>query len=71
MLITVGLNDKRVAPWFAAKFAARALDRFGDKRAILIRADAEGGHGVGSARDRLIAEWADTYAFAWSQAHGD
>ena len=27
-LITVGLNDKRVAPWFAAKFAARASQRF-------------------------------------------
>ena len=31
-LITVGLNDKRVAPWFAAKFAARASQRFGEFR---------------------------------------
>jgi prolyl oligopeptidase len=70
MLITVGLNDRRVVPWMAAKFAARALSRFGDRRTILVRADPEAGHGIGSARDRLIAEWADTFAFAWAQAGG-
>jgi prolyl oligopeptidase len=70
MLITVGLNDRRVAPWMAAKFAARAQSRFGDRRTILVRADPEAGHGIGSARDRTIAEWADTYAFAWAQAGG-
>lgn len=68
MLLTVGLNDKRVAPWMAAKFAARALERFGDKSLVLVRADAEAGHGVGSARDSLIAEWADVFAFAWDRA---
>ena len=36
-LLLVGLNDKRVAPWFSAKFAARALDRFGDRRLVLLR----------------------------------
>ena len=62
-LITVGLNDKRVAPWFAAKFAARASQRFAGRRLVLVRADAEAGHGVGSARDLQIAEFADTLAF--------
>lgn len=62
-LITVGLNDKRVAPWFAAKFAARASQRFAGRGLVLVRADAEAGHGVGSARDSLIAEFADTLAF--------
>jgi prolyl oligopeptidase len=70
-VVTVGLNDMRVAPRFAAKFTARALDLFGDKRSSLLRADAEGGHGIGSARDRLIAERADTYAFAWTQTQGE
>jgi len=68
MLITIGLNDKRVAPWMNAKFAAMAGNRFGDKSLVLIRADTEAGHGIGSARDRLIAEWADTFAFAWDRA---
>jgi prolyl oligopeptidase len=62
-LITVGLNDKRVAPWFAAKFAARASQRFAGRRLVFVRADAEAGHGVGSARDLQIAEFADTLAF--------
>jgi prolyl oligopeptidase len=62
-LITVGLNDKRVAPWFAAKFAARASQQFAGRRLVFVRADAEAGHGVGSARDRQIAEFADTFAF--------
>jgi prolyl oligopeptidase len=68
MLVTIGLNDKRVAPWMGAKFAALAASRFGDRRLVLIRADTEAGHGIGSARDRLIAEWADTFAFAWNRA---
>ena len=68
MLVTIGLNDKRVAPWMGAKFAALAADRFGDRSLVLIRADTEAGHGIGSARDRLIAEWADTFAFAWDRA---
>ena len=67
-LLTLGLNDRRVSPWMSAKFAARALERFGDRRHVLVRADAEAGHGVGSARDRLIAEFADLYAFAWDRA---
>lgn len=62
-MLTVGLNDKRVAPWFAAKFAARASQLFGGSRLVLVRADDEAGHGVGSARDLQIAEFADTLAF--------
>jgi prolyl oligopeptidase PreP (S9A serine peptidase family) len=30
---------------------------------LLVRADAEAGHGVGSARDLQIAEFADMLAF--------
>jgi prolyl oligopeptidase len=68
-LVTVGLNDRRVSPWMGAKFAARAAAKFGSRRTILIRADAEAGHGIGSARERLVAEWADTLAFAWDRTH--
>ena len=68
MLLTIGLNDKRVAPWMNAKFAAMAGTRFGDRSLVLVRADTEAGHGIGSARDHLIAEWADAFAFAWNRA---
>ncbi|HTH27445.1 MAG TPA: prolyl oligopeptidase family serine peptidase [Sphingobium sp.] len=62
-LLTIGLNDRRVAPWMSAKFAARAQSIFGDKRLILIRAESEGGHGIGSARDLEVQEFADIFAF--------
>ena len=62
-LITIGLNDQRVAPWMGAKFAATARDRFGSKQLVLVRADSEAGHGVGSTRDVQIDEFADVFAF--------
>lgn len=65
-LITIGLNDKRVAPWISAKFAARAKAKFGDKQQIWLRADDNAGHGIGSAEDARVAEAADTMAWAWA-----
>jgi prolyl oligopeptidase len=67
-LLIVGLNDHRVAPWFSAKFAARALDRFGSSRLVLLRTDPEAGHGIGTARDRMVEQLADMYSFVLSQA---
>ncbi len=61
--LTIGLNDRRVAPWMSAKFAARALARFGDHHLVLIRSDGDAGHGIGSTRDQVIEERADIYAF--------
>lgn len=65
-LLTVGLNDKRVAPWMSAKFAARAKARFGDRRSILLRAETDAGHG--SAEASRQAERADIFTFAWQRA---
>jgi len=70
-LIIVGLNDHRVTPWFSAKFAARALNRFGDRRLVLIRTDPEAGHGIGSARGQLVEQYADMFAFVLSQADAE
>lgn len=67
-LVTVGMNDSRVSPWMSAKFAARAIARFGDRREVLLRVDASQGHGIGSSRDSQVAEFADTFAWAWAQA---
>jgi prolyl oligopeptidase len=58
--ITVGLNDHRVEPWMAAKLA---LEKMRAKHVVFIRAEAEAGHGIGSARDQTIEEWADIFAF--------
>ena len=62
-LLTVGLNDRRVEPWMSAKFAARALSRFGERNIIAIRTDADAGHGIGSTRVQIIQEAADIYTF--------
>jgi prolyl oligopeptidase len=62
-MLTVGLNDRRVTPWMSAKFAARALARFGNHHLVLIRTDPEAGHGIGSTRDQVVEERADIYAF--------
>jgi prolyl oligopeptidase len=67
-LLTIGLNDKRVSPWMSAKFAARAQVKFGDKRTVLLRAETDGGHGVGTAEEARSAEFADIYAFAWDRS---
>jgi len=69
-LITIGLNDKRVAPWMSAKFAARAQARFGEKRKVWLRAESDGGHGFGTAEEAVAAEFADIFAFAWDRARG-
>ncbi|HTU12199.1 MAG TPA: prolyl oligopeptidase family serine peptidase [Allosphingosinicella sp.] len=67
-LLLVGLNDRRVAPWMSAKYAARALDRFGSRRLVLIRTDPEAGHGIGSANEQLIETWTDAFTFVLAQA---
>lgn len=59
ILISTGLNDPRVAPWGPAKLAA-SLEAAGDPNPVLLRIDAEAGHGIGSTRsqgDRLTADW--------------
>lgn len=59
IMISTGLNDPRVAPWVPAKFAA-ALLAAGPTNPVLLRIDAQAGHGIGSTRsqsDALAADW--------------
>ena len=68
-LIVIGLNDHRVDPWMSAKFAARGLDRFGNRRLMLIRTDPNAGHaGIGSTRSQLVDQFSDMFAFVLNQA---
>ena len=69
-IFTVGLNDHRVVPWMSAKMAARMLARTTGHRPILIRVDADAGHGHGSTRDQAFATQADAWAFFFA-AFGD
>lgn len=62
VMITTGLNDPRVSPWEPAKFAA-ALQASGTPNPVLLRIDAEAGHGIGSTRTQTDLQTADTIAF--------
>jgi prolyl oligopeptidase len=67
VIFTVGLNDRRVVPWMTGKLAARLLATTTSKQPILIRVEADAGHGIGSTRDQSFAETADVYAFMFQQ----
>ena len=67
VLITTGLNDPRVAPWEPGKLAA-ALQASGTVRPILLRIDADAGHGMGSTKSQNDALYADMWAFVFWRA---
>jgi prolyl oligopeptidase len=67
VMITTGLNDPRVAPWEPAKFAA-ALQASGTAKPVLLRIDAEAGHGIGSTKTQTDGLSADTIAFVFWRA---
>ena len=63
VLLTHGINDRRVEPWQSFKTAARLQAATSSKRPILLRLDYQSGHGIGSARSQRHAELADIWAF--------
>ncbi|HYJ19115.1 MAG TPA: prolyl oligopeptidase family serine peptidase [Burkholderiales bacterium] len=58
VLITTGLNDPRVSSWEPAKLTA-ALQASGTACPILLRIDAEAGHGIGNTKSQDDALYAD------------
>ena len=67
VMTTTGLNDPRVAPWQPAKLTA-ALQASGTTRPVLLRIDAEAGHGIGSTKSQDDALYADMWAFVFWRA---
>ena len=68
ILLVHGMNDPRVDVWESAKTAARlqaAAPQGG--RPVLLRLDAQSGHGIGSTATQRAAKQADEYAFLLSQ----
>ena len=65
-LLTTGLTDPRVAPWQAAKMAARLQEA--SSNPVLLRIEEEAGHGVGTTRSIRDAEEADIAAFVFWRA---
>ncbi len=62
-LVTTGVNDPRVAPWEAGKFAARLQAATASAKPVLLRVETDAGHGIGSTRQQRDQETADIYAF--------
>ena len=67
VMVTTGLNDPRVSPWAPGKIAA-ALAASGTPRPVLLRIDAEAGHGIGSNKTQTDALTADWIAFVFWRA---
>lgn len=63
VLLTTGINDPRVAPWQAAKMAARLQAASSSGKPILLRIDYDAGHGFGSTKKQLAEQHADMMAF--------
>ena len=66
VLAMTGITDPRVAPWHVAKFAAR-LQKASTGGPVLLRVDFDAGHGVGSTRQQVDAQFADVFAFTLSR----
>jgi len=67
ILLTTGVNDPRVAPWQAAKMAARLQASTTSGRPVLLRVDYDAGHGMGSTKSQRDEELADEIAFLFWQ----
>ena len=63
VLLTTGLHDPRVSPWEATKMTARLQAATAGKNPILLRVEADAGHGIGSTRAQRDQETADIMAF--------
>ncbi len=63
VMLTHGINDPRVEPWFSAKLAARLQAASASKKPVLLRIDYDAGHGIGSSRKQQNEESADVLAF--------
>ena len=59
-------GDSRVDPMHARKMAAR-LQATGTQRPVLLRVDAEAGHGAGNARRKQLDSSADWWTFLFEQ----
>ncbi|MCD2341034.1 prolyl oligopeptidase family serine peptidase [Ideonella azotifigens] len=71
MLFTTGLHDGRVEPWMSFKMTARMQaanpGSLAEGRPVLLRVEADGGHGIGTSLAAGVAEQADIFAFLFSQ----
>jgi len=66
MLLMTGANDPRVDPMHSRKMVARLQAASSGKAPILLRTNANAGHGLDSSLDDRISDATDVYAFIFS-----
>jgi prolyl oligopeptidase len=67
VIFTSGANDPRVDPFHSRKMVARMQEANGAKTPILLRANAETGHGSGTPLNARIEEEVDVYSFVFNE----
>jgi prolyl oligopeptidase len=67
-LVVSGINDPRAATFHSAKYAAKLAASSSSGKPVLLRIDFDAGHGIGSSRSQLDAQWADMLSFVLWQA---
>jgi prolyl oligopeptidase len=71
-LLTHGYNDNRVNVWNSGKMAAKLQAANGeDGTPVLLRVEFDSGHGIGSTRNQVLSQVADTYSFLFWQLDKD
>ena len=68
VLLTHGLNDRRVDAWMSGKMTARLQAATASGNPVLLLLDAEAGHGIGSKRSQIHDQLASRWAFVLWQA---
>ena len=63
VLVTTADTDDRVVPGHSFKYAARLQQAQGGEAPILIRIETRAGHGAGVPTDKVIEQYADSWAF--------
>ena len=64
VLLTHGLNDRRVDAWMSGKMTARLQAATASANPVLLLLDPEAGHGIGSKRSQIHDQLASRWAFA-------
>ena len=67
MMITTGINDARVDPFHARKFAALLQEKNSSENPIYLLVLDSSGHGGGTTQSIQFEQWSDYYAFLMDQ----
>ena len=63
VLVTTADTDDRVVPGHSFKYAARLQEAQGGDAPVLIRIETRAGHGAGVPTEKVIEQYADSWAF--------